>query len=278
MSHDFEDEIRRRLLCARETGRVEGLLFHSTAEPIVGPLYGDGLGILWTARDPWVSAQYIPNAGSEALLARPDTWTMKERVRPQRHGFVYRLACELSGMECEDVSWSWDGSAQSWRVPDGWPTHADVVAYVEDELGYAANENGVYYIRESGGAVMPAGWQIQGQVFVTLDDDLVFKDVRRSEDPDLQEREYYDGAAFDRALDEGYDGVIINDHCQADDYGNVPHVSHGLNAVGLAKAEWVSIPAVRRHLDPWFERTCALTPDLEDWLLLEPATEARSAI
>jgi hypothetical protein len=262
----FEDEIRRRLLWAQDTGRVEGLLFHSTAEPIVGPLHGDGLDVLWTARDPWVSAQYIPSAGSEILLARPDDWRLKDRVAPARHNALYGFACEMSGKECSDVEWDWDGRAKSWRVPDGWPTYGDVVGHIEDHYGYVANSNGVYYVRESAGVVMPADWQIEGQVFVALDDGLHFKDVRRSGEPDLTEREYYDGDAFERATDQGYDGVIINDHCQADDYGNVPHLSFGLNAVGREKVEWAALPAVRRHLDPWFSGEAILTPDLDAWL------------
>lgn len=267
---ELEREIRRRLAAAEETGKIEGLLFHSTCEPIVGPLHGDMLGILWTARSPWVSSQYIPNAGSEILLAKPESWRLRDRVAPEQHGTFYRLACELTGKECGDIQWGHGGRAESWRVPEGWPTYAEIVAHIEEELGYVANENGIYYIRErldgSVFRIMPAGWQIQGQMFVALDDGLVFKDVRRTGEPDLMEREYYDGDAFDAAEAQGYDGVIINDHCQSDDYGNVPHVSYGINRIGREKVEWISVPTVRRSLVPWFDGESCLTPDVRSWM------------
>lgn len=261
-----EDEVRRRLLLARETGELQGLLFHSTAEPIVGSLHGDGLGILWTARDPWVSAQYIPNAGVEVMVAKPDAWRMKDRVWPARHDVTYALACEMSGEECRDIDWDWNGRAKSWSAPRGWPTYGEVAAYIEDHYGYRDDPRGLYRIRENAGAVMAADWQLQGQVFVAIDDGLRFRDLRRSADPDLMEREYYDGDGFERALSDGFDGVVVNDHCQADDYGNVPHISFGLNALGLGKVEWVSISAVRRNLDPWFARESVLTPELDVWV------------
>lgn len=269
----IEEEVRRRLLSSRDKGKVEGLLFHSTAEPIVGSLYGDGMGILWTARDPWVSSQYIPNAGAEVKLSKPDPWRVNDRVAPSKHDVTYSLACEMSGRECVDVDWGWDGRAKSWAVPSGWPTYGEVAAYIEDRYGYVASSAGIYRLRECSGVVMPAEWQMQGQVFVAIDDGLEFKDLRRSCEPDLLEREYYDGDGFARALDLGFDGIVINDHCQADDYGNVPHISFGLNEVGLQKVEWVSLPAVRRHLDPWFAREAVLTPDLDAWIdewALEP--------
>lgn len=273
---DLEREIIGRLQAAREAGgRPKGLLFHGTCESFEGrPVGGTYDGVFWTADSPVIAQQYIPSSATTVLVHRPRDYEMGDHVRPNPDSWWNGLAQRMSGLKCRDVELDSYGRAKSWIVPEGWPTYADCVRYVEEVLGYR-QERGGYEIRQQlvDGRFedRPAGWQIQGWLYVTLSDGLRFKDMRRSEDGDLMDVEYHDLDGFARASEEGWDGVVINDFAQADGHGNVGHVSWGLLPRGLAKLDWVRIPAVRRPLE------CGhLTPDVEAWLA-EAEAEPRRA-
>ena len=214
--YDISAELAERLVRSNENGdAVDGILFHSTVEPIVGRLHGDAFDILWTAKDPYVSSQYIPNAGSERICWRPSTWEMDERVKPGSDSVFYEFACMLTQATCDDITLGRDGRPSSWRYPRSWISYREVVEYLENELGYQCNENGVYSLRQrfDGEAfqTMPADWQVEGRVFMTLSDGLRFLDVRRSSEPDLTEKEYYDAEAFEMAEREGWYGRYGSD-------------------------------------------------------------------
>jgi len=263
---DLEREIAGRLQAARDAGeRPKGLLFHGTCESFEDALKGGPYdGVLWTADSPVIAQQYIPSSGSSVLVHRPMDYELKDRVRPNPDSWWNGLAKRISGLECREVELDAYGRAKSWIVPDGWPTYGDCVRHVEEVLGYRTDRGG-YEIRQQlvDGRFedRPAGWQVEGWLYVALSDGLRFKDLRRSSEGDLMDLEYHDVEGFETAASEGWDGVIINDFAQADGHGNVGHVSWGLLPKGLEKAEWIRLPAVRRPLESGH-----FTPDVEAWL------------
>lgn len=266
----LETEIAARIAAALETGgKIEGVLFHGTAEPIAGNLKPGGDGLLWTSDSPVIAQQYIPAAGIEMIRSRPLPYEMDSRVMPNMNDAFYSLAASISGLEITDVERDRMGMAVSWAVPDGWPTNGDVVRYLEDELGYDAGRYGAYSLKtamvDGREKVMPASWRMAGQLFMTLSDGLDFKDVRQSEEPDLTLYEHNDFAAFGAAEAQGLDGVIINDFAQTDRYGNFGHLSYGLNRRGLSKVGWISLPAVRFELGEILPFPAA-TPDVMEWM------------
>lgn len=267
---ELEEEIARRIAAALEAGRqVEGVLFHGTAEEIEGGLKPGGDGTLWTSDSPVIAQQYIPASGIESIRSKPMDYELDSRVLPNLNDTFYGLARRISGLEITDVERDHMGQAKSWAVPEGWPTYGDVVRYVEQDLGYDPGRFGSYSLKvvTEGGKdrVMPAGWKMAGQLFMTLADGLDLKDVRQASEPDLSLYEHNNVGAFRAAAAEGRDGVVINDFAQTDQYGNFGHLSFGLNRNGLAKVKWVSIPATRFDLnDIW--PFPIVTPDVRSWL------------
>lgn len=266
---DIESEIRRRIELAIEEDRpVEGVLFHATGVDIGGPLRPCGDGVLWTARCPFVAQQYIPASGVEALVSVPDFWRLDSRVSPDQHDTYASLASRISGLECDDIEWDFAGRAKSFRCPAGWPRYREVVAFIQNELGYVA-DNGMYRVKEHAVdgqyVVMPADWSLQGRVFMALDDGLRFKDIRLSGESDLCVKEHMGYDAFEEAAREGWDGVIINDFCQTDDYGNVGHLSFGIGRESAAAVEWISAEARRCQIDPLFDGA-RVTDAVREWL------------
>lgn len=264
---DVERIVEERLRLAFEVGRrPNGLLFHGTCEDVEGDLKGGGYdGVLWTATTPAIAQQYIPSSGSTVIIPRPNDWELDDRIRPDEHSWWHALAKTISGTSCADVETGSDGRATSWTPPEGWPTYRDCIRHVEEVLGYRPSAHGGYEIKQHltdlGFVDKPANWQIQGTLFITPSDGFRFKDLRRSEDGDLMDLEYHDVDGFGRAIEEGFDGVIINDFAQVDGHGNVGHVSYGLLPPGLSKARWVRMEAIRRPLEgSWW------TPDVEKWL------------
>jgi len=267
---ELEREIFERIAAAVKAGcQIEGVLFHGTAEPFDGPLKPGPDGLLWTAKSPVIAQQYIPRAGIETLVSVPLAYELRERVKPRQHDALYKIACLIAGDEITDVERDANGNLVSWAVPKGWPTYADVIRHIEDDLGYKA-ENDVYVISTQLGdggdeTYLPAGWKMSGRLYMTLAEGLILKDIRQGGEPDLTVKEHNNFGGFRKAEKEGYDGVIINDFAQTDLYGNFGHRSYGLNEAGLKKVEWVSIPASRYLLEDAHPMPIT-TPDVDQWL------------
>lgn len=271
----LESEIRRRIREALAEDRpIEGVLFHATCEDIKGSLRGGGVDrTLWTARCPFVSQQYIPAAGMQLIFQKPSSWEMDSRVRPDEGDVFYALARQMTGSDCKNIRRDGCGMAISFVCDASWPKVGEVVEYMEGELGYVA-DNGLYRLksefRGDTEIVRPAAWSMAGSLWMTIDDDLRFKDVRQSGEPDLTIKEHLAFDLFEEAAMTGWDGVIINDFCQTDEWGNVGHLSYGLTPDAAAAAEWVSIPATRCDIGRLFNGE-RVTTELADWLEQEPA-------
>lgn len=221
-------------------------LFHGTAEKIKGPLRGGGYdGILWTAEDSTIAQNYIPVAGSTLYFKEIDSCEIKESVKPydidlklgEQMGYKAMIYSEKYG---RPNSWSWFKGKKSVHLKKG-----ELKEYIEDFLGYKA-KNGLYKLRMERGKIMPSEYKIQGELYImTLKEGQEIKlfDYRLGNEGDLQNPQYNHLSAFEKIKISGYDGVIINDFAQSNNWGNLGHKSIGLFPSGIDKMEYVSIPA-----------------------------------
>jgi hypothetical protein len=266
----LESEIRRRIDDAAVSGRpIEGVLFHATCEEIDGPLHGGGADrTLWTARCPFIAQQYIPASGMQLIFQKPSSWEMEARVRPDEGNVLYMLAKQMTGSDCHSVRRDDYGMAASFGCDPSWPRIGEVVEYLDEELGYVA-DNGLYRLKSEFRGdieiVRPSAWSMPGSLWMTIDDGLRFRDIRQSGEPDLTVREHLAFGAFEDAAANGWDGVIINDFCQTDEWGNVGHLSYGLAPEPAAAAEWISIPAARCDIGRLFDGE-RVTDELAAWM------------
>lgn len=276
---DLEREILERVTSAIESGRpIEGVLFHGTCEPIIGPLHSrthDGL--LWTADNPVIAQEYIPASGGSMACSKPYSYEFDSRPRPTEGNSLYLVSKQMTGSEVTDIQRDSRGDLMSWCFPKGWPTNGEIIDYIEKQLGYEFNGNGSVWLKtrfEGGKEVFkPASWKVPGEVYMTLSDGLNLLDLRRGTEGDLSDPDHRRYHLFQKAADEGYDGVIINDFAQVEAFGNYGHVAYGLNSKGLEGREWMSFPAVNFGLDTI--DAPIVTPQLEEWIESIRASEFR---
>jgi hypothetical protein len=261
------DEIERRLIEGSARGVFQGLLFHGSGEPWDGDPRPGGDGIFWTADSPVIAQQYIPASGGSVFVSMPFEHRLSEMAPPDRHSFWNMAARQMTGLQCLDVEYDESGMPRSWRYPQGWPTLAECVAWLRDDLGYDLHDpntpTAVKCSFEDGKeTLMSADWYIQGTLLVTLSDGLEWRDLRSGEEGDLMDLEYHRYGDFAQAERDGVDGVIINDFAQTDE-GNLGHVSYGLTSHGLANRDWLEIPAIRHPYT--VGRTDDLTEAIREW-------------
>lgn len=236
-----------------ENRQPTGLLFHGTVEPITGPSLTAGAdGVFWTTTNPRIAQQYMPASGSSQLFGAINTFERDRPVKPFAASPWFVFSKSVSGHTDADFDVEMDshGSLRSWRIPDGWLTYSEAEMALEKRLGYPAGQHHWVKIRRDGDQeeFMPASYQMPGLLYVTLAEGLKFKDLRRSHEGDLMDREDHSYKQFAEADVEGRDGVLINDFAQTDRFGNIGHLSYGILPNRLAGLEWVVIPASRYEL------------------------------
>jgi len=222
------------------------LMFHGTCETIEGPLRGGGYdNILWTAECSVVAQNYIPVSGSIIHVREITTYELKDGVFP--HDFELKL-CGMMGYKATIYSEKY-GRPSSWAwYKDGESIHLTkkvLKDFIENELQYKP-VNGMYKIRMNLGEIKRADYKIDGQLFIMSVkpcENLKLYDYRRSSGGDLQDPEYNHLKNFKKIREMGYDGVIINDFVQSENWGNVGHTSTGLFPSGIEKVDMISIPA-----------------------------------
>jgi hypothetical protein len=274
-----ESDIKARAILAATLSdpRASGLLFHGTAEPFEGSPKVCGMDdVLWFADSPLFAQAYICPAGLSAIVSKPSDWRMNERVKPDRHSFWTQFATATMGRPLPDVDYDDFGTAKSWGVPADWPTYAECFAALQ-QLGYSFMDGheGVKYASGPDGPVARADWLQPGRVFITAADDLRLLD-RSTGESDLLEKAHLDFDLFRFAEKSGFHGIVIDDHAQSSDCGNVGHRAVGLFAATVERLEFVSYDAVHRRMGGL--RTL-FTPDFESFAAeLSAPSPAQSAM
>lgn len=205
-------------------------LFHGTIEPIEGAFRPGGDQLLWFADDPKIAQLYIPRAGLSVFSGPMNL------VRPNRDPHVQAIQHAL-GIDYDLGAIEWDarGEPRSWPLPEGW----DRLVQPEDiferltDLGFEPDAGrgkwATYrFYFDHDGSVMPPGGAAQGELFITAPTrDLRIADVTDL-GGDLMNPAHLWIPLF-RQLDElGYDGVLINDYAQSEEWGNFGHRSLGV--------------------------------------------------
>lgn len=235
-------------------------LYHSTCNSFAAPRPGSD-GVFWTALNPAVAQNYIPEAGS-AVMCGIDQFEMDQLVRPHEpwHDAFSDIARNHLGIRFEDVVFDHTGRATSWRVADGHPRYRDIVAYIECQLGYTsiggAEHDKRYRLkvksRSSGGNLFArADWKLTGWLWIVDGwQQLNFYDLASISHGDLLDPDYKQYSLFQQLQRKGYDGVRINDYCQSAEWGNVGHVSIGFFAHAIPKLHFETILAANFDWGP----------------------------
>ncbi|CAH1691580.1 conserved hypothetical protein [Hyphomicrobiales bacterium] len=223
---------------------VSGLLFHGTCETF-DLIDGGGYdGMVWTTNSPAIAQTYIPVSGIEAMVSAPDRFGLDQGIRPDESRFWPAFAMQECGLEFGDIEWSPHGQAMSWAFKKH-VTYREAVAALES-LGYDLSAGPIWVsqqIIDGRTLTMPADWRMPGRLlFCRMDPNWRWLDISRG-DSDLTDLQYHAHEAFDRAVVEGYDGVIIDDFAQHRVLGNVGHRSWGLLPRTAQALTWSEIPA-----------------------------------
>jgi hypothetical protein len=258
-----EDLLDRIVDAETDEAAIEGLMFHGTIETFSSPLVGGAYdGILWTAHAPAIAQTYVPAAGVEALVSI-QAHRLDERVRPrltpsgQPDGH-YQLAIELGFPPAFDVVADAFGLARSWGIPDGFPTNAELLARLSERLGYPWDGESDFsaWIKQKlvdGRYVhVPADHRESGRLFVIapIEPLRILDHAAARGEGDLLDPEFRHFDVFEKAAEEGFDAVRINDFGQSKRFGNFGHHSIGLLPAGLAKTVSVALPC---HSFDWPE-------------------------
>ena len=237
-----------------------GFLFHGTAEPIRGPLAGGGWDqVLWTAARPADAQAYIPRFGISTFLGKPADWQLEDRVRPAKGCSVTDWALAVTGRQWEDVVEEGERGVVSYRFDRHWPTLGDLVRFLEEDLGYEANESGVYEVGlrlgDSGAAraFAHAEWSLPGHL-VICDAGRLSRPVTDWGPSDLQAPNHHRLEDMAALTGLGSDCFVMGDHLQSRHFGNMAHEAVGILPSGLEKIRYIAIPATNHDpatLDHW---------------------------
>lgn len=261
-SPEGETRVLEALAGCQDFDDVErlGVLFHGSVEKIEGDLRGGGYDdVFWTARNPAIAQAYIPTAGTTILISKPDGWRLGESVRPSVNGGpITDWALARANVTMEDLDLKTDGwQVTTWRIPRGWPTNRDMVDWIENDLGYVANDYDSWEIscdRENGREILrPADWSREGLLIIAVPRSLRVEPARWSEEG-LGYASHNRIGDFARMEAEGMQAFEMSDLLQSKHWGNFGHKAIGLFPAGLAEIDWIAIPA-RRHDGPevdWF--------------------------
>lgn len=243
-------------------------LFHGTCARFDGAPRPGADGVFWTAESSCVAQTYIPRAPGRSLVA-VRSYEMDEPIRPDAYSVLYRFAQEF-GPPAEDVMLGPGGRAVSWRMPPGYLTGRELVEILEQRLGYK-NQGGVCgdwkaFVLQQGGVTMPADWSLPGSLMIVSGfAGMRLADVSRGEG-DLTELQSRRWGLFDSLAGQGFDGVVIDDFCQSEVWGNVGHRAIGFFRDAAARLSFDEIAAT--HFE-WGEEAGALSqvnsPEFEQW-------------
>lgn len=246
-------------------------LFHGTCEPALSGASANGPdGLLrprpgtydqvhWTAPSSAVAQSYIPAAGGKTLLCI-NRFELDNSVRPSRHSVATEIV-RMMGHEAQDVSYDHTGLAKSYRFQKGYPTHRELVQFVEETLGYASQDDlggdrrywiktGAWDAARQRPTVLAANFKMAGTLLVLEGfEGMRFLNISTG-DPDLQNLQYHRLKTFAAAREAGLDGVVIDDFCQTDQWGNLGHTSVGFFDSALPQLRVARQPAVRFDFGP----------------------------
>lgn len=248
--------------------RSASALFHGTGERFEGEPRVGCDGVFWAAESSAVAQTYIPRAPGRALLVVSGV-SLDEYIRPDRYSNVYAVAKQF-GPEAQDISYDQLGRAMSWRVPPGYLTGRALVEILESRFGYTNQFDGSgdwrAFVLQEGGLVRPAEWRLKGHLLI-LDgfEGMRLADVSTGEGDltDLQSKKW---GMFKGLADLGFDGVVIDDFCQSEVWGNVGHRAFGffehaarrlrVEAIEACHFEWEDTPGALRVTE---------TPEFLEW-------------
>lgn len=250
----YDPELLRDLLDYPEvSAAANAFMFHGTVEDFAGPLEHGGFdGVFWMADNPRIAQTYIPSAGLKTLLSVP-SFDLKQRVRPNQSGSGWYGAVKAMGFEAGTPEFDATGRCMSFGIPDGYPDYGAVCEWLEGELGYTSLRSTFdksYWVKSTFDGnrekLLPSSYSAPGRLFVIRGiGDLNLLDIRMGGDGDLTDPDHLKGAAFRAAEIGGYDGVVINDFCQSDTWGNVGHPSWGVFAHAIPSLRYAAVPATR---------------------------------
>ncbi len=250
----IEAEIAAELISASEENRMpQGLLFHGTVEDISGPLRQGGDGVLWTTDNPRIAQQYMPASGMSAFFGAMQSYERDMRIRPVANMPWFEFAKSVTGITDDqfDIRFDRIGQVDSYRVPSGWLTYGEAERILEEQLGYAPGKDHWVKTSSQSGATEfhSVDYTMPGQIYVTLAAPISFRDARRSDEGDLGDPDHLRGEVFAAAEERGYEGIVINDFCQTDHFGNVGHTSYGILPNRLNTVEWIAVPSTRKVIE-----------------------------
>ena len=195
-------------------------------------------------------------------FCRSKAHELERLVRPEFSGLparpsgLYALALQMGYPPASEVSCDFLGFAQSFAAPAGYPRYAAIVEKLT-AMGYPPDARGgvaawVKYERaEDGGEAVPAGrLSARGSAFRRR---LRGGSCASPISPTIRNAfykapDYRKLDAFRRLEGRGYDGVVIDEFRQSENFlGDVGHRSIGLFASALGKIRCAAIPA--RHFD-----------------------------
>ena len=230
------------------------LLFHGSIEEIDGELRPGGYDqVFWTALNPSVAQSYIPATGGATYysVGGKSDYELKKDILPDSS--FNKAALRLLGFDEKQISIDRvenNGRITSWSVKEGVdiPTYKDLDEKLR-EMGYTEKDDKIKNIFIDGVyTILPKNYKKPGTLFVfTGKTKLNFYDMRDEGGDDLGQ--YNETDRFKQLQDEGYDGVIINDILQSEQYGNVGHTSYGLFGSAISKLNKGSVTATNFDFD-----------------------------
>lgn len=115
------------------------------------------------------------------------------------------------------------------------------------ELGYEPlekghDENYQWKLKKSENQILPGDYRRKGQLYIIKPKrKMKLYDMAMGNEPDLTERQYHELDTFDWAMQNGYDGVKINDFAQTESHGNIGHISYGFFKNAIKDLEMTAI-------------------------------------
>lgn len=229
-------------------------LFHATVDVFDKPHPGDDLAF-WTTESSAIAQTYLPASQGTIQTKHIFSSDLDKPVAPNRADPLYAVVLQM-GFEATDIVHDRNGVASKWQQPAGYPTYGDVVRHIEDELGYRSAhptiksfhlQSETWDSRRHQNVIVPANYKKQGYLWVvTGHEKMRFFDLT---DPATHAPDNLPSGQplFARLQAQGYDGVVITDHCQSATRGQIEHRSIGFFAAAVEKLSFQTIPAV--HFD-----------------------------
>lgn len=221
-------------------------LFHGTLEEFDDAPRPGGDGVLWLAESPSIAQLYIPCSGGAAGFS-PTLLT-----RPTKHDALRELQRDI-GIEYDHDQVEWDdiGRPVRFMAPDGWdelPTVEYVVSALRGlgfdvESKYSSVLVNTYFDAHGGHRYLLPGQCRDGTLYVghLLEPLLLWSFVNTGGGLNDPQYNWFD--KFDVVRSMGFDGVLIEDFAQSEDWGNIGHLSVGLFGEALDAVEWERFPA-----------------------------------